>query len=227
MLMFFLAANFVALGQKTENRPVSDFNKVSISGSFDVFLSHSGSEALKIVVNSGNADLTKLITEVDGGVLKIYIKSDRNWDMNWGDVDIYIDYNKINEVKSSGSSDIVTKNTLSSDELSVSSSGSGDMKLDINTKTFTASLSGSCDLDIKGVADDASIHISGSGDISALDLKSRTTSISISGSGDAKVNVSETLEAKISGSGSVSYRGAPGIKNVKISGSGSLQQINN
>lgn len=224
-MTILLAMGSQLFAQQNENRSVSGFSKVSISGSFDITLQAGNSEGLKIVAEK-SVDLSRIVTEVEGGVLKVYVKSNMGkWqDLN-GDVDIFIDFKQLDEIKSSGSSDIVSKGTIRAEAIQLISSGSGDMNLDVDTKKLDANLSGSCDLDLRGTADVADIRISGSGDIKALELKSREASVSISGSGDAALNVSESLEARISGSGNVSYRGRPGVKNVKISGSGNLQQV--
>jgi hypothetical protein len=49
--------------------------------------------------------------------------------------------------------------------------------------------------------------------------------IRISGSGDVEVNVKESLEANISGSGSVTYRGNPAHVNSHSSGSGKVRKM--
>jgi len=50
--------------------------------------------------------------------------------------------------------------------------------------------------------------------------------VSISGSGDARVNATDTLEARVAGSGDVSYSGHPHDVSRRVSGSGSVEASN-
>jgi hypothetical protein len=68
-------------------------------------------------------------------------------------------------------------------------------------------ISGSGDASVDGDADDAQFTVTGSGDIAADRLVARKVAVSISGSGDARVNATEALDARVSGSGDVAYRG--------------------
>jgi hypothetical protein len=64
-----------------------------------------------------------------------------------------------------------------------------------------------------------------SGDVDAFELRARDSSVVITGSGNCRTSVSDTLQAKITGSGDVLYKGYPEIKQT-ITGSGSLRDRN-
>jgi len=51
-------------------------------------------------------------------------------------------------------------------------------------------------------------------------LKTKECEVEIYGSGDCDVNVSESLDVRINGSGNVTYKGNPAEVNQKVSGSG-------
>jgi hypothetical protein len=63
----------------------------------------------------------------------------------------------------------------------------------------------------------------GSGDYQAEDLESKEVKINVMGSGSAIVNVSEKLDAEISGIGSVEYIGDPTVKQ-NLSGVGRVSK---
>jgi hypothetical protein len=50
--------------------------------------------------------------------------------------------------------------------------------------------------------------------------------VSISGSGDAHVNATETIDARVAGSGDVTYSGHPHDVSRRVSGSGSIESAN-
>jgi hypothetical protein len=47
--------------------------------------------------------------------------------------------------------------------------------------------------------------------------------VSIAGSGDARVNATESIDARVAGSGDVTYSGHPHDVNRRVSGSGSIE----
>lgn len=124
----------------------------------------------------------------------------------------------------SGSGDMDLKGHFSSFESDVSGSGKVVMSAKIdNTADF--GISGSGKIEARGEADVVKTHISGSGKVLAADLQTNRCEIRISGSGDVEINVTNELDANISGSGSVSYRGNPKKVNSHASGSGKLRKI--
>jgi hypothetical protein len=115
------------------------------------------------------------------------------------------------------------------DDVSANVSGSGDMELRGKYKSFTSDISGSGEIAIdaaiagetefeisgsgkvmaKGTAQSVKARISGSGKVMAADLVADTCDVRISGSGGVEINVKSELNARISGSGSVYYKGEP------------------
>jgi len=67
--------------------------------------------------------------------------------------------------------------------------------------------------------------VSGSGKVLAAELEANRCDIRISGSGDVEINVKNEIEANISGSGTVSYKGNPAKVNSHASGSGSVKKM--
>jgi hypothetical protein len=112
-------------------------------------------------------------------------------------------------VQVSGSGDIDLMG-MHCNDLSVQVNGSGDIDLEgIESTSSSFKVSGSGDINLKGKAHDVNLRISGSGDINAVDLQAANLSASISGSGDISCYASERLKARISGSGSIGYKGNP------------------
>ena len=91
--------------------------------------------------------------------------------------------------------------------MSIAISGSGDITANgIKVKELALEISGSGDFKATGEAQTFTGSISGSGNIKAVDLKTEKANISISGSGSAEVWVTDSLKARISGSGKVRYK---------------------
>ena len=207
---------------KIEDRHLSGFNAVDLAGSFDVYITQGSTESVKVEAPDNIID--HIITEVNGGVLKIHNKNDH--DFHWGDlfgshkkIVVYVTAKDLNSISVTGSGDIFFRDGIHTNSLKLSVSGSGDMVGRVEVKTLESSIVGSGDMKISGRADNSSVRVGGSGDFSGRSLITINTAVRVSGSGDASVNASGKVEASVSGSGDIRYSG--GAKNVSSSKSGS------
>jgi len=202
-----------------ETRNVGNFDQLGVSGSFDVFLvkGNEGKIDIKIEENL----LPYLVTKVENGKLKIRWKKGTSI-RTTKSTQVTVYFKDINGIGVSGSSDVVAKDKIRSNEFTASVSGSGDIEFEIETDHLTASVSGSGDLDISGSAKNITAAVAGSGDIDAYGLKADTADLKISGSGGMTITVENELKVKVSGSGDIKYKGNPKIEDIKVSGSGNV-----
>lgn len=108
-----------------------------------------------------------------------------------------------------GSGDIECKQLKAAD-MDISVAGSGDLKIENALVTSAnASVAGSGTVKISGNADKANYSVAGSGDLYANDFKVQNISASVAGSGDIKCHAVEHLKARVSGSGTIGYKGDP------------------
>ena len=203
-----------------EIRNVGSFDKVAVSGSFDVFLVEGNEGKLDIKIEDNL--LAYLVTEVDNGKLKIKWKKGTSINTRKA-VIITVYYKGIEAVSLSGSGDIIGKDLLKSNNFKVTVAGSGDIKLNVKTNEIDAAISGSGDIDLEGSSESFTAAIAGSGDIDAVNLKTDKAALRISGSGGITITVINELNAKISGSGDIKYKGNPKIEDIKVSGSGDVR----
>ena len=108
-----------------------------------------------------------------------------------------------------GSGEIECKQ-LKADDIDISVPGSGALKIENALVTSAnASVAGSGTVKISGNADKANYSVAGSGDLYANDFKVQNISASVAGSGDIKCHAVEHLKARVSGSGTIGYKGDP------------------
>jgi len=233
--------------QSKQVRNVSNFTAINAGGSFDVYLKKGSSE--KLVIEAQSGDLDKIITEVQGGTLKIYSKNN-SWNNGFRSVKIYVTFKELDEIKSSGSGNLrlqsdITANDLnisnsgsgnfnceasltSSGDIDISNSGSGNIRIDeIKADKLSIHNSGSGNLNINdGTTEYQSIHMSGSGNVSLEDVRSNHCKLNKSGSGTLRINVVKELTGSSSGSGNVYVKGSSARMNFSSSGSGKLKTTN-
>lgn len=141
-----------------------------------------------------------------------------------GSMEIEVNASGYMEANVSGSGDIRVKVSCRSLESKVSGSGKVMIAGTISERG-DMNVSGSGRIIASGTAKEIRTTISGSGEVQAADLEVEKCEVRISGSGDVEINVKQALDATISGSGSVSYRGNPSSVNSHSSGSGKVRKM--
>ena len=124
----------------------------------------------------------------------------------------------------SGSGELNINGTAGSVDSDVSGSGKARVACTIRDRA-SFGISGSGKIEAEGTAREVRADISGSGKILAAGLVTDECEVRISGSGDVEIHVNKELDATISGSGSVSYKGNPQHVNSNASGSGSVRKM--
>jgi hypothetical protein len=200
---------------------LESINGVVLSFSADVFLTQGPVQ--QIIVESNERFVEHLDRDVNKGIW--HIGHDKTMRKVKG-VKIRITLPELTEVATSGSGSIVSTNTFTGlDEVRIAISGSGEISLMLEGNTVKAAINGSGDLELEGSAHALSLAISGSGDADARHLRTEECKVAISGSGSAHVYCDESLNAAISGSGDIRYRGnATNIRSA-VNGSGDVEKM--
>lgn len=207
----------------TTERTVGEFEKISVSGSFDVTLL-KGKEGTINIKASENL-MAVIETVVEEGNLKIRFKKGTNI-RNSKTIQITVTFENINSVSLAGSGDITSKETIQAENLDLSLSGSGNFNLNVSSTNLNLKIAGSGNMNLSGKTETYNGSISGSGNINTPELTANTVNAKISGSGNIKVNALSEINAKTSGSGNIIYTGNPTIIKANSSGSGSVHQKN-
>jgi hypothetical protein len=204
-----------------ETRELKPFTGIGIGIDADVYYARGNSH--RITIEGNRDDVKDLITEVKDGVLKLRYE---DWRVRHSKLTIHITSPELEEISLSGSAKFQVEETLKSDELSISISGSGSVMLSaLEGDELEVKISGSGNAMIdKGKADEMDVKISGSGKLMAEYFEVSEFSAAISGSGSCRITVTDELEARISGSGSVYYHGNPQV-NSTSSGSGKVRSL--
>ena len=208
-----------AYSQK-ETRNVGDFTAVSFGVPGKLYIKQGSKSSVEL---QGD-DLDEIETEVRGD--RLVIKREGKW--NWGGNDritAYVTVEKLEGLNVSGSGKAIGESNFKTDNLDLGVSGSGSVELEVDADEIDTSISGSGDIYLTGNSGYHRVSISGSGKMDAEDLVSDSYKISISGSGTCRINVSKEIDAKVSGSGDVYYKGNPDKVYHSASGSGKIRKI--
>ena len=212
----------------TQKVEADRFNAIQLLGSADIVYRQSASTTVEIY---GSDNIVPLLeTYTSNGTLTVKFKKNTRI-INRGKLIVKVSSPELNKITVNGSGDIKLANGIQTNKnidvtvngsgdiagegfqceaITVSVRGSGDIKLQkIQSKTCVVSIAGSGDVVLSGQTGEAKYRIAGSGDISASGLRAVNTSASVSGSGDIECHADKKLTARVSGSGSVAYKGNP------------------
>ena len=202
-----------------EIREVKDFSSVEAGSGIDVFITQSNE--FRVEVEASKNAIHRIITEVRGETLHVYVKGS----FRWGSKDIrkvYVSAPEYKMISANGGADIRGNNSIKAEMLSLKSTGGSDIYLSVETTTLKLNCSGGADISVNGTTDQLSASSSGGSDINARKLMAKYVDVSASGGGDADVYASEKITARASGGGDVNYTGSPKEKDISESGGGDV-----
>jgi hypothetical protein len=217
-----LAACASSAGAATQSYGVSNFDRMRISGPFDVHVRVGGSPSARA---TGPKDaLDRLSVDASGGTL--VVKSLPGGWGGWptgshGPVVIEVSVPALRGLSITGSGD-VTVDRVRGDALDLAQSGSGSLDIGgIDVGTITAVMTGSGDMSLAGKARTASATLTGSGDLKASGLLVDDAQTKLVGSGDLSLGARHVVKVLLAGSGDVTIAG-PAACAVTRSGSGDV-----
>jgi Putative auto-transporter adhesin, head GIN domain len=89
---------------------------------------------------------------------------------------------------------------------------------------FALKTAGASKVTLDGNINELVASMTGASELRAESLQTKTAELDIAGAGDARVNVSETLKASITGAGKVEYSGNPAHVEKHVAGAGTIRK---
>lgn len=183
----------------SQSRKLGSFMRISCTGTLDIEVVCGKAQSVTV---TAQANLQSLIrTEVRGDTLTITEEGS-----------LYTD--KPLRVK-------VTCPTLDT----ISSRGTGSVIVSqLKAESLSVDLSGTGTITLSGTTETADLQLSGTGELDAEDLQAHEATAQCSGTGSLLVWASQRLDARVSGTGSILYKGKPEQLREQISGLGAIRQ---
>jgi hypothetical protein len=181
----------------SETRTVPTFTAVDLAGT--TVMTVRVGQPQQVLVRADDNLLDQVVTEVHAGVLVV---SDRG-----------------NFTSRSPMSVVVTVPSLRSATLS----GTGQLVVtDVAANAFTARLPGTGTLVASGRAASVDASVAGDGAMRLESLLATDATVTVGGTGSVMIHVTESLNATVSGTGSIVYTGHPESVTKTITGMGSV-----
>lgn len=182
----------------TEERPLEDFDRITISGPFRVMV-RAGQDP-RLVVRGDDNLLEHVEARVREGHLqvgtpRVSISSQRPLELEIG-------VRRLHAFQVTGSAHFELEG--------------------VDSERLTVAVSGSANGRATGRVEALTIQVSGSARLEFFELAAREVDLAVSGSGRVDLHAEERLDSSISGSAAVRYRGTPAVM-TRSSGSASVQ----
>lgn len=205
--------------QTTEERVVAGASAVRLSSIGDLTISTGPEPSLSIT--AGSRVVERITSTVEDGVLDLDVKSGVN--IGLADITYDLVLPEVRAITVAGAGD-VAGDLGRADALDVVVSGAGDVDLrGLDLDRLVVTIGGAGSVSLSGVADRQEVEISGVGSYHGVDLESRLADVLVSGAGDADLFVTDSLEATVSGAGSITYSGGAKARS-SVTGIGSVQE---
>jgi Putative auto-transporter adhesin, head GIN domain len=203
-LLFALLALALAPGRAgadprlaREPRTVTTFHAIDLAGTLGVEVTLGKAASVEVVGDPGMLD--QVLTTVKDGVLVLDTKPR------------LAGHHHLRA--------IVTAPDLAS----LSLSGTGGLKLTgLANERFAIQLSGTGAIAAAGTTGSLRVTVDGTGQLAAEDLSAKAVAVDVSGTGQASVRATQSLEARVTGTGSIDVYGKPASVKKSVTGVGSI-----
>jgi hypothetical protein len=208
-----------------EKRQIAGFDKVKVSGLFEVNLVSGQTGTMTL---DGDANILSILTtQVKDGVLIIGTANNQPVKPSPNNkVSIKVPFALLSEITLIGSGTVNVKKKITGVDLKVVIDGPGEINVRVDNQKTQAWVLGSGDINIKGSCENFDCRVVGSGTIQAYSLESRYVTALVSGCGDVEANSTKAITGRISGAGNIAFTGEPAQTDLRHSGSGKFNPIN-
>jgi hypothetical protein len=183
----------------SEPRLVGTFVGVRVTNFAKVFIIQDSTESL--IIEADDNILDRVGTSVNNGILVVGLENGSYSNIT---VNVHATMRTIQLMESVGAADFQTV-------------------VPIHVDTIICRITGAGNVVLAGNATREVVEIVGAGNIHNFDLISASCFASISGTGNIDVNVTQQLDAFISGAGTIIYDGHPLVVNQTVTGVGSVR----
>jgi hypothetical protein len=202
----------------TRDWELGDFTDVVFTGVGNIVVTQGSATAFR--ATGPDNVLAEMTTEVFNGQLVIGFRKCFNGEY---DLNIEITMPEVEELSLVGVGSIESADTLRCEDLRVKLTGVGSIDLLVMGANINSQISGVGQLQYAGSCEKHVVASSGQVELKAYDLEALDYELTVLGVADHYISAANSIEALITGTGNIYYRGNP---TVNRSGNGAGQVIN-
>ncbi|MFC0342795.1 DUF4252 domain-containing protein [Epilithonimonas hispanica] len=208
-------------------RNVPDFNGIETSSGVDVEFTQSPTQSVVVKVEPEKQQY--VITEVENGILKIFVRNNGVKNLNFNSLKVIVSGPKLSKLITKSGSIFKAINPVSESNFAAScSSGSQvsgsfkistntaldvssgvSVKMNLETESLALEASSGSSIKLTGKANSGVYSASSGSSVSAGDFVTKSAVVDASSGASVKINTTESLTASATSAASVQYRGNP------------------
>ncbi|MBQ4810874.1 DUF2807 domain-containing protein [Pseudoalteromonas luteoviolacea] len=143
-----------------EIREVKDFDSIMVGGLADVFISQSDHQQVKVFARG--MPITDVITHIENGTLTVTTQGYHSGES----VKVYVTYKKLKSIKTSGSATLTGENQLVADQISIVTTGAGDItSLSLTAKQLSVQINDTANANLVVQVENSNIEMNDAGDL--------------------------------------------------------------
>jgi len=209
-VLAFVCISALKAQSKPESRVVKEYNKIYISGYFNVELVKSDKEFVKLEFNG--VESNKIITKVKRG--ELILKHKYPFSKNYS-VKAVIGYKNISELTAEYNSDITFgKDTLTFDKLEITAGGNSNVNIAATVRDFEVVITDGATINLTGSSKYLDLNVATGAIYKGFGFVTELATISVSTNAKAHLKVTDKIEGSVSTNGHMNFIGEP--KTVKI-----------
>ncbi len=189
----------------TEERTSNEkFTAVKVSNGIDLFLKQGQNPSILVEADDNLQDI--IITEVIDGRLKIYTKKNIRGAKA---KKVFVTLDSLKKLTASSGSSVRSENILKVTDLEVSTSSGANLTIEVHANHLTTSSSSGSQTEVSGQTTTYKTSASSGSSIHAYLLRSQEVIAKASSGASLQVFAAESLNAKASSGGNISFKGTP------------------
>lgn len=228
-----------------ESRNVASFSGVEASRGVKVNYKQDNIQSVKVIADADKLQYVK--TEVENGILKIYVENRDNKSLNFKTLSINVSSPRITSLKISSGAIFSALNTINENKMEVeSSSGSivkgvfnvnesakvsassgSNLSLKLNSPNINLRASSGSFVELIGNSTNVNLDVSSGAMAKTEDLKALNVIVQSTSGSSTTVNAQKNLSAEASSGGSIKFRGNPAnvVSEINKKSGGSLKAM--
>ena len=193
------------------------FTAIEVGNAFKVDVTQAADFAVSVTADDNLLD--QLDVYVEGETLRVFMKPGSYVN---ADYRASIKLPVLKRLKVSGASNVQLAGVNSSEHLGLDVSGASRVEGEAVANLLKVELSGASQARLTGKAVSADLEVSGASGAKLESLKVEHVRANLSGASNAQVDVSEKLDANLSGASKLTYSGAATVSSQSVTGASTL-----
>jgi hypothetical protein len=208
--------------RETNGFDITEFNKIHISGIFDVEITQS--DTYKVNVDANHKFFKNLDVSKEGDTLRVRHSRHIGWRAALVKPRVELTLPVLKELRLSGAAGVKISGFNSSESFKLDMSGASSLQGDISAGNADFDISGASRIRLNGSSRDTVIRASGANRIDLHDFTIENAAVKLSGASRLSANVSGRLDARLSGASYFGWRGEPVMGDIRTSGAARLNK---